>query len=86
VNVSLVLYSGKYFVGSKFRSFHSQSIIRKFKTRNILCYDGCVFLGKMDRMKIKHTNQLEIAQKESWTPRNFPAIQYYKCKLRNNLV
>jgi len=27
-------------------------------------------------MKIKHTNQLEIAQNEIWTPRRFPAIRY----------
>ena len=29
---------------------------------------------KMDRTKIKHTNQLEITQNEIWTPRKFPAI------------
>jgi len=28
----------------------------------------------MDRTKIKHTNQLEIAQNEIWTRRKFPAI------------
>ena len=26
----------------------------------------------MDRTKVKHTNQLEIAQNEIWTPWNFP--------------
>jgi len=35
----------------------------KINARN-LRYDGRVFLCKMDRMKIKHTNQLEIAQNE----------------------
>jgi len=29
----------------------------------------------MDRMKIKRTNQLEIAQNEIWTRWKFPAIQ-----------
>jgi len=34
-------------------------------------------------MKIKHTNQLEIAQNEIWTWRKFPAIRY--CPLRKAL-
>ena len=46
-------------MGSKFRCFCSQSE-RKFNTQNVR-YDGYIFLCKMDRMKIKHTNQLEIA-------------------------
>ena len=33
------------------------------------------FICKMDRTKIKHTNQLMIAQNEIWTRRKFPAIQ-----------
>ena len=60
-------------MGSKFRSLCSQSIRTKFNTWNIH-YDGCVFLCKMDRTKIKHTNLLEIAQNEIWTPWKFSAI------------
>jgi len=48
-------------VGSKFRSFRSQSIRTKINTQNVH-YDGRVFLCKMDKTKIKHMNQLEIAQ------------------------
>jgi len=29
----------------------------------------------MDRMKIKHTNQLEVAQNEIWTPWKFSGIR-----------
>jgi len=29
-------------------------------------------------MKIKHMNQLEIAQNGIWTPQKFPAIQCFK--------
>jgi len=42
-------------------------------TQNVR-YDGCVFLCKMDRMKIKHTSQLGIAQNKIWTPRKFSTI------------
>ena len=62
-------------MGSKFRSFRSQSIRTKIYTQNVH-YDGCIFLCRMDRMKIKHTNQLEIAQNEIWTSQKFPAIWY----------
>ena len=55
-------------MGSKFVLFILSLSERKFNTR-IIRYDGLVFLCKMDRMKIKHTNQLEIAQNEIWTPR-----------------
>jgi len=38
-----------------------------FLTRDVPC-DGRVFLCKnMDTTKIKHTNQLEIAQNKIWT-------------------
>ena len=40
-----------------------------------------VFLCKMDRTKIKHPNQLEIAQNEIWTPRKIPAIRYFCCQI-----
>ena len=45
----------------------------KFNTWNIHC-GGRIFLCKMVRTKIKHTNQLEIAQNEIWTPWMFPTI------------
>ena len=59
---SLLLYSGKFSWGPNFVLFVLSLSQRKFNTWN-LCYDGHVFLCKMDRMKIKHTNQLEIAQR-----------------------
>jgi len=56
-------------------SFFSFSVYQRFNTQNVH-YDGHVFLCKMDRTKIKHTNQLKIAQNEIRTPRKFPAIRY----------
>jgi len=53
-------------------SFFSFSV---HQNKNLTRYDGCVFLYKVDRTKIKFTNQLEIAQNEIWTPRKFPAIR-----------
>ena len=50
--------------------FSFSSIRTKFNTWNIR-YGGHVYLCKMDRTKIKHMNQLEIAQNEIWTPRKF---------------
>ena len=55
-------------------SFFSFSVYQN-KNLTRVCYDGRVFLCKMDRTKIKHTNQLEIAQNEILTPRKFPAIR-----------
>ena len=55
--------------------FFSFSVDQKENLTPKKCSDGCVFLCEMDRMKIKHTNQLEIAQNEIWT-RKFPATQY----------
>ena len=49
-------YSGKYLWGQNFVLFVLSLSEQKFNTQN----DGCVFLCKMDRTKIKHTNQLEI--------------------------
>jgi len=60
-------------MGSKFRSFRSQSIRMKFNTPNVR-YDVHISLCKMDRTKVKHTNQLEITQNEIWTPQKFPTI------------
>ena len=37
----------------------------------------------MDRTKIKHMNQLEIAQNEIWTPQKFPAIRYLYLEVLN---
>ena len=54
-------YSGKYLWGPNFILFVLSLSERKFNTRNVR-YDGRVFLCKMDRTKIKHTDQLEIAQ------------------------
>jgi len=34
----------------------------------------------MDGTITKHTNQLEIAQNEIWTPQKFPTIWYSYCK------
>jgi len=42
-----------------------------FNTQNV-CYNGRVFLCKMDRMKIKRMNQLEIAQNEFGPHKKFP--------------
>jgi len=39
-------------------------------------YNGRIFLCKMDRTKIKRTNQPEMAQNEIWTRRKFPTIRY----------
>ena len=71
----LVRYSGKFSWGPNFVLFILSLSEWKFNTWNVR-YDGRVFLCKMDRTKIKHTNQLEIAQNEIWTPRKFPAIRY----------
>jgi len=70
-----ISYSGKYLWGPNFVLFVLSLSEWKFNTQNV-GYDGRVFLCKMDRTKIKHTNQLEIAQNEIWTPWKFPAIQY----------
>jgi len=61
--------------GPKFILFILSLSERKFNTQNV-SYDGHAFLCKIDRKKIKHTNQLEIAQNEIWTPRKFLSIQY----------
>jgi len=45
--------------------------------KRMLCW--AFFLCKMDRMKIKRTNQLEIAQNKIWTRRKFPAIWHIYC-------
>ena len=66
-----VPYSGKYSWGPNFILFVLSLSELKFNTQNVR-YDGRVFLCKMD--EIKHTNQLEIAQNEIWTPQKFPAI------------
>ena len=63
-------YSGKYWWGPNFVLFVLSLSEQKLNTQTIH-YDG-VFSCVMDRTKIKHTNQLEIAQNEIWTPRNFP--------------
>ena len=68
-------YSRKFSWGPYFILFILSLSEWKFNTRNV-CYDGCVFLCKMDWTKIKHTNQLEIAQNEIWTPQKFPSIWY----------
>jgi len=74
--VILLPYSrGKYSWGPNFILFVFSLSERKFNTQNMR-YDGRVFLCKMDRTKIKHTDQMEIAQNEIWTPQKFPAIQY----------
>ena len=65
--VTLILYSGKLLSGPNFVLFVLSLPEQKLNTWNMR-YDGHVFLCKMDRMKIKHTNQLEIAQNEIWTP------------------
>jgi len=71
----VLLYSGKYSWGPNFILFILSLSEQKCNTQNImLWYDGRVFLCKMDRTKIKHTNQLERAQNEIWDPRKFPAI------------
>ena len=62
-----LLYSGKFSWGPNFILFVLSLSEQKFNTRNVH-YDGHVFLCKMDRTKTKHTNQLEIAQNEIWTP------------------
>jgi len=61
------VHSGKFSWGQNFILFILNLSEQKFNTQNIR-YDGRVFLCKMDRLKIKHTNQLEIAQKKIWTP------------------
>jgi len=71
---STVLYSGKYSWGPNFILFVLSLSEQKFNTQDVR-YDGRVFLCKMDRTKIKHTNQLEIAQNEIWTPRKLPTIR-----------
>ena len=75
IRVRSILYSGKYSWGPNFVLFVLSLSERKFNTRNVH-YGGHVFLCKMDRTKIKHTNHLEIAQNEIWTPWKFPAIRY----------
>ena len=65
-------------------SFFLFSVYQNENLRRNVCYDGCVFLCKMDRMKIKRTNQLKIAQNEIWTPRKFPAIPYLKIHNKSN--
>ena len=80
MHTKLVPYSGKYLWGPNFVLFVLSLSEQKFNTRNVH-YDGRVLLCKMDRMKIKHTNQLEIAQNKIWTPQKFPAIRYL-----NNLM
>ena len=57
-----ILYSGKFSWGPYFVLFVLSLSERIFNTPNV-CYDGCVFLCKIDRTKIKHMDQLEIAQK-----------------------
>ena len=69
-----VQYSRRFLSGPNFVLFILSLSERKLNTRNVR-YDGCVFLFKMDRTKIKHTNQLEIAQNKIWTRRKFPAIR-----------
>jgi len=59
-------------------SFFSFSVYQNENLTQNVCYDGCVFLCKMNRTKIKHTNQLEITQNEIWTPRNLSAIRYLR--------
>ena len=51
-----ISYSGKYLWDPNFVLFVLSLSEQKFNTQN----DGCVLLCKMDRTKIKHTNQLEI--------------------------
>ena len=61
-------------MGSKFRSFRSQSIETNLthKTHVMIGVFSCV---KWTERKL-NTNQLEIAQNEIWTPQKFPAIRY----------
>ena len=67
-------YSGKYSWGPNFILFVLSLSEWKFNTWNVR-YDGRVFLCRMDRTKIKHTNQLEIAQNDIWTTWKFPAVR-----------
>jgi len=60
-------------MGSKFILFILSLLEQKINTLNIH-YDGRVFLRKLDRTKIKPTNQLEIAD-NIWTPQKFLTIQ-----------
>jgi len=72
INAQYTVY-WQYSWGPNFVLFILSLSERKFNTRNIR-YDGCFFLCKMDRMKVKHTNQLEIPQNEIWTQRKFPEL------------
>jgi len=71
----LLLYSGKLSSDPNVILFVLSLSEWKSNTRNV-CYNGRIFLCKMDRTKIKRTNQPEMAQNEIWTRRKFPTIRY----------
>ena len=65
-------YSGKYLWGRNFVLFILNLSERKFNTWN-MDYDGCVFLCKMDKTKIKH----ELAGDSTGQNLDFTKISWY---------